>query len=562
MGVGVSSVHKSTILAHPKPLVVKQMLSFLGLANYSRHHVADYADKTGPLRDMVNLKGMKNLNEPLDWKEDAEHSFIQLKQDLSMAADMSLPDYSKPFHLDVSAKARSVSAVLYQKKGVGDRLPIMYVSTSLDTYEKRHAPCEAITSATARLLTKVEHVVLHHPLIVHTSHSMVQLVGSSAFTMTAARQTKTHSILTQPNITWSHEGINMADHIIEFEPHDCVTRTRTANTVRTDLQAERFAHPDVSLFTDGYCFKSETGLSSAYAVVQATDTGFCTVEARAIAGKQSAQRAEIIGLTAALKYAAGKVVNVYTDSAYVCTVVHCTLAEWNRNAYITAGGQEVKHLDDVKELEQALQLPSQVAIIKCKAHTNQTDFVSQGNQAADEAAKAAAGYCPNQLGSDNKLQMTMLCSTEELRTIDPKAWQEAASPEERSMWKARGAVKTESGVWEKDGKPAIPAADLKRLILEAHGPTHVGKQEIKRKLVKFWWHPYLNSMCDDIMSECEVCMMFNVKPTTQPTPVHRTHTFTAPGQEITIDFTDMITPCNGYRFLLVVVDRFTGWPEA
>ena len=29
-----------------------------------------------------------------------------------------------------------------------------------------------------------------------------------------------------------------------------------------------------------------------------------------------------------------------------------------------------------------------------------------------------------------------------------------------------------------------------------------------------------------------------------------------------MDFTDMITTCNGYHYLLVIVDRFTGWPEA
>lgn len=168
------------------------MLSFLGLANYSRHHVPDFSDKTAPLRAMVNEQGMRNLNAQLNWTVDAEQCFISLKQDLSLSAELTLPDYSSPFHLDVSSKASSVSAVLYQKKGGGDRGIIMYVSTALDTYERRHAPCEAVASATARLIEKTSRIVLHHPLTVHTSHSLVQLVGSSAFTMTAQRQTRTH----------------------------------------------------------------------------------------------------------------------------------------------------------------------------------------------------------------------------------------------------------------------------------------------------------------------------------------------------------------------------------
>lgn len=57
----------------------------------------------------------------LTWTTDAEHLFIRLKQQLSGAADLAIPDYGLPFFLDVSEKASSVSGVLFQKKGVGDR---------------------------------------------------------------------------------------------------------------------------------------------------------------------------------------------------------------------------------------------------------------------------------------------------------------------------------------------------------------------------------------------------------------------------------------------------------
>lgn len=35
-----------------------------------------------------------------------------------------------------------------------------------------------------------------------------------------------------------------------------------------------------------------------------------------------------------------------------------------------------------------------------------------------------------------------------------------------------------------------------------------------------------------------------------------------PGQEIIIDYTDMLERVNSYRYLLVAVDAYTGWPEA
>lgn len=37
---------------------------------------------------------------------------------------------------------------------------------------------------------------------------------------------------------------------------------------------------------------------------------------------------------------------------------------------------------------------------------------------------------------------------------------------------------------------------------------------------------------------------------------------TVPRKEIVIDFTDMVTVVKGYRYVLMCVDAYTGWPEA
>ncbi len=60
-------------------------------------------------------------------------------------------------------------------------------------------------------------------------------------------------------------------------------------------------------------------------MVQQTDQGFLTVKAAKLQGKQSAQRAELIAVTEALKFAGTNRVNIYTDSAYVVTAVHVEL---------------------------------------------------------------------------------------------------------------------------------------------------------------------------------------------------------------------------------------------
>lgn len=116
-GSGVASAHRSSILHHPKPQTVKDTLSFLELVNYSRSFIPDYAQHTHHLRQMVNVQGLRNLHDDLEWTPEGEKAFITIKQLLSQAAVSQ----------DVSEKAHSMATVLFQKKG-GERLKYMYVN--------------------------------------------------------------------------------------------------------------------------------------------------------------------------------------------------------------------------------------------------------------------------------------------------------------------------------------------------------------------------------------------------------------------------------------------------
>ncbi|XP_074492804.1 uncharacterized protein LOC141768411 [Sebastes fasciatus] len=61
------------------------------------------------------MAGMRNLTAELEWSTEAEEVFIHLKQEMAEAAALALPDYSQPFHLDVSEQLSTAHGVLYQK---------------------------------------------------------------------------------------------------------------------------------------------------------------------------------------------------------------------------------------------------------------------------------------------------------------------------------------------------------------------------------------------------------------------------------------------------------------
>ncbi|KAK0136987.1 Gag-Pol polyprotein [Merluccius polli] len=203
---------------------------------------------------------------------------------------------------------------------------------------------------------------------------------------------------------------------------------------------------------------------------------------------------------------AGKIVNIYTDSAYAHGVCHLFGAVWKMRGFKKTDGSPIMHCDQIVELMLALLLPKQVAIIKCQAHKKGNDYVTKGNSAADEAAKGAANSCGL---IQAVLTMPVASPTED----DVARMQEKAGVYEHNMWLKRGAVCTPTGLWRThDGMLLAPTALLGLLITNAHGFDHCARGEVVRKIRKQgFWSPYLQTMVDNQLNECEVCAKNNEK---------------------------------------------------
>lgn len=52
----------------------------------------------------------------------------------------------------------------------------------------------------------------------------------------------------------------------------------------------------------------------------------------------------------------------------------------------------IKYRDVVLKLSQAINLPNSLAVVKCQGHGKDNDWVTWGNDTADQAAKRTAGY--------------------------------------------------------------------------------------------------------------------------------------------------------------------------
>lgn len=119
----------SAIMDFPQPKTPRQVRRFVGMANWYRSFVNNFADIAGPLTDCLRLgKGKFCLT------DEAIVSFEKLKSALSSAPVLAQPDFSRQFIIQCDASRVGVGGVLYQIDDKGRDRPIAYVSQKLRVF--------------------------------------------------------------------------------------------------------------------------------------------------------------------------------------------------------------------------------------------------------------------------------------------------------------------------------------------------------------------------------------------------------------------------------------------
>ncbi|XP_069486300.1 ribonuclease H-like [Ambystoma mexicanum] len=168
-----------------------------------------------------------------------------------------------------------------------------------------------------------------------------------------------------------------------MQTHDCATYKGEEG--ESNVVSENALNEGEAFFIDGSAsINPDTGEKHVgIAVVRLEEGEYKVIIQQRLPAHYSA-------LIEALHAAKGCAVTIYTDSAYMTTTVHGRLARWGRRGLHRADGSPVQHEELLKDLIEALKDPTKVAIVKCQAHTTNTDVISLGNAAVDAAAKEAS----------------------------------------------------------------------------------------------------------------------------------------------------------------------------
>jgi len=117
----------TAIVQWPVPTSITAVRGFLGLTGYYRCFIQNYAHLASPLSNLLK----KDVTTFI-WPKPAHDAFLSLKDKLTSAPILQLPDFTKEFEIATDASGSTIGAVLTQS-----RYPIAYHSQRLPLPSKR-----------------------------------------------------------------------------------------------------------------------------------------------------------------------------------------------------------------------------------------------------------------------------------------------------------------------------------------------------------------------------------------------------------------------------------------
>ena len=145
----------------PRPQNVKDIRKFMGMLQYYRKFIKDFAKISSPLTELTKDKIQ------WCWSEPRENAFQTLKSHLTSPPILSHPNFDRPFILTTDASGFAIGGVLSQEIDELDR-PIAFGPRQLNDAEKNYSAHRQEALAMVYFVQKYRHYLFGKPFILRT----------------------------------------------------------------------------------------------------------------------------------------------------------------------------------------------------------------------------------------------------------------------------------------------------------------------------------------------------------------------------------------------------------
>lgn len=168
-GVRIDQSRTRAIHKFPVPRSKKEVARFIGMCNFFRKFVQNFAGLAAPLNQL------RKKGEKFYWGDSQQAAFEALKRSISNAPVLGIPDFNLPFIVQTDASNVGIAAVLLQQQE-GERRPIAYASRALSGPERNYSVYELEALAVLFAIEKFKFYLEHRRFQLETDNQALSWV--------------------------------------------------------------------------------------------------------------------------------------------------------------------------------------------------------------------------------------------------------------------------------------------------------------------------------------------------------------------------------------------------